>query len=120
MLDVLILEDGNNWSECIQDDFRGKNINYRIVKDSREFRDFLTSGEQAKLYFLDDSVPSINGEEEFLFLEHCSLLLEKNPEAKVIYTGSVPGKKQKEFCKEHEIELLNKGEIYEYTRKNLK
>lgn len=106
MLDALILEDFDFYRERMQADIApGRRIAF--ATNSEEYRNILKSS-KAKLYFLDDVVPDLDGENRFLFLTHCPMLLRLNPDAKVYYIGSNPYSAVKQYCAGNKIEIIER------------
>ena len=113
MDDVFILEDDKSNIQAIIED-KPKNLISKLVENSYDFIEFIEKGGEANLYFLDDLVLG-----ELTFIKNCSYLLKQKPSAKIFYTGSVPDREQKDFCKEHNIKLIDKFDIWKVAEKEL-
>ncbi len=118
MEDILLLEDNIGYQDMMRRQIP-EGLTHRFVSDGQEFEKYLADGGQAKLYFLDDEVPCASGSVDFHFIKHCRLLLEQRPDAKVFYHGSVPGRKEYAYCKEHNIPLIDRRDIGDIIRREL-
>ena len=120
MDDVLVLEDKDICIKYIKD-FKPEGFTLKLVINSQEFREYLDKGGEAKIYFLDDKVPlRPNAIIDYFFISNCSYLLEKKPDAKIFYTGNTPREKQEEFCKKHNIEIVDKFDLWKIVQRELK
>ena len=116
--DILILEDDAisrshidrqmpDWATC------------EYADSVDEFRRFLDEGGRARLYLMDDRIPHLPGGEksydpaEAHFIDNCEALYARQPDAKVLYTGTMPGSEEKKFCEEHNIQMPGKRDIFE-------
>ena len=111
MDDALILEDGRANLEIILSRIpRGYSIS--VARDSSEFRRYLEFGE-AKIYFLDDTVPGVDGVPDRRFIENCELLLKRNAKARVYYIGSTPRPMEEAYCDQNMIPIIDRDRIHE-------
>ena len=115
MEDIFILED-NTIDRRRMEGQIPEELTYVLAKDGREFEDYLANDGRARLYFLDDMVPDSSGNAGFHFIKHCTHLTELRPDAKVFYTGSVPGSREEAYCGEHDIQIVQKSEISDIIR----
>lgn len=117
MDDVLVLEDGELSIGFIMGK-KPKNLEIKLVENSEKFREYITNGGEAKLYFLDDKVPERQGAAiEPNFINNCSFLFEHKPSARVFYTGSFIKEKAEIFCRKYNIELVDKGDIWKVVQR---
>ena len=110
MIDVLILEDHPRKRIDISK-IIPQNTDHRFVVDGLELENFLATGEQARLYFLDDEVPDSLGIVDFYFIKHSLLVRAKHPDAKIFYIGSVPYPAEREHCARYNMELITRDDI---------
>ncbi|HIH18297.1 MAG TPA: hypothetical protein HA282_00970 [Nanoarchaeota archaeon] len=118
MEDIFILEDDKIYQRMLESQIP-EGLTHVLAKDGKEFDEYLAGDGRARLYFLDDRVPSASGRMQFLFITHCSKLLEKQPGAKVFYTGSTPWVNEKEYCKENKIPMVDRGSIADIIKSEL-
>jgi hypothetical protein len=112
MIDIVLLEDNQFTLKILKHEFEGlKNIRYTITEDSRSFRAQLRGGNRADYYFLDDEVPDLDGRVNFQFIDHHTMLLLEQPDAVAFYTGSVPGDKERAYCGQKGIRMIEKADI---------
>jgi len=116
--DLLLLEDNWLYGENMVDQIPDGLI-HKLVKDGKEFEEYLAKGGRARLYFLDDKVPDASGDLDYHFVKHCTQLLEQNPDAKIFYHGSFPGSKESTYCNEHNIPRVNRKNIRDVILKEL-
>lgn len=109
--DALILEDYDRMISAIKSLIPEK-FKYTMVESSNQFRNYLKQGKKAKLYFLDDIVPWIDGEEKRCFIAHANMLKHEDEKAKIFYMGSSPNEISEQYCKEKGIEIISKSDIY--------
>ena len=108
--DVCFLEDNADYKIFFRS-LIPKYIAYVILKDGRDLQEYLNRGDDARLYFLDDHVQDKEGKVDFHFIKHCSQLLEERPCARILYIGSTPGKKEREYCSENSVEIVEREEF---------
>jgi hypothetical protein len=109
MLDALILEDFDFYRERMQAEI-APGMQIAFATNSAEYRSILKSS-KARMYFLDDVVPDLDGENKFLFLTHCPMLLRLYPDAKTYYIGSNPGTAVKQYCARNKIEIIQRDNV---------
>ncbi|MBP9773025.1 MAG: hypothetical protein KBD00_00160 [Candidatus Peribacteraceae bacterium] len=110
MLNVIILEDHEHYQVTIRASIP-EGIQYVLVATSSELQDLLPTTD-ATLFFLDDNVPiSPNGHIDYYFLSNAAAIQKSKPDAKIWYTGSMPGRKEESFCNTHGIPMIPKNEI---------
>ena len=110
MVDVLILEDNSRHRRRIESDIP-TGIDYLFVRNGSEFEEFLASGKQARLYFLDDEVPDAEGAIDFHFIKHSLRLREARSDARVFYIGSIPNPAEQRHCEEYGMKIIDRSDI---------
>jgi hypothetical protein len=121
MLKVLTLEDTRIGQEILYSSLNKLNghVSHHLVKDSREFRDYVSSGLPIEHAFLDDMVPDIDGRMKPMFMLHHSMLIQAHPTAKVYYRGSMPGMLDELYCAKNDIEIIEKYDVAKIVRQIL-
>lgn len=110
MLNVIILEDHEHYQVTIRASIP-EGIQYVLVATSSELQNLLPTTD-ATLFFLDDNVPdSKERMPDFYFLSNAASVQKNKPDAKIWYTGSMPGPEQHSFCQTHSIPMISKNEI---------
>lgn len=111
MFDVLVLEDDGRLFADLTYSFP-EGVSYKHIENTDEFRKYLSDGNRARLYILDDTVPvSADQNPVPQFVDNHILLCSQDPDAEVLYTGSTPAALQKEYCSRMGIPMIQKIEI---------
>lgn len=116
---ILILEDGKEKQKQILQTIP-KGIDYTIVKNQKEFNNYLKKNKKAELYFLDDDVPTLRGWNFPIFDENYTALRKHDQNGKVFYIGDLPLKHEEDFCREAGVEIIKTNQIPEKIQEYLK
>ncbi len=110
-IDLLVLEDTEIYFEVMEMDFP-EGMTYEVVVNSREFKDWLKEGNQAKIYLLDNEVPPfIHSQPKAAFIDNCDRLIETYPKARVYFTSRDPKQDVVSYCEQKDIKIVRIGEI---------
>lgn len=111
--DILLLEDNALLLDSMINSLP-KDVSYAAITSGKQLQDHLESGSRAKLYFFDDTMPSVNtGLTQPSFIEHHQLLTSHDLAARVFYHGSAISDETKQYCNGSGVMQVSRHNISE-------
>lgn len=121
-VDILVLEDDTRLYSWFIRDQIPQDLTTKRMKNSQEFRRYMSGGGRAKLYFLDDRVPEHpqSDRESSGFNLNYECLVRLVPDAMVFCMDPSPDAQTEAYCSERGIPLVAKRDIGEVIEGELK